>query len=55
MTIKAAMKVLYTDMAFLGMDFERFSRFIQESPGAQKSSVLKAFKVYCDHKNESER
>jgi hypothetical protein len=49
MTLKKAMKILHEDMLFLGMDWERFFQFIQQSPGAQKSSVLAAFDVYRAH------
>ena len=49
MTLKKAMKILQEDMLFLGMDWERFFNFIQESPGAQKTSVLQAFEVYRKH------
>ena len=49
MTLKKAMKILHEDMLFLGMDWERFFQFIQESPGAQKTSVLEAFDIYRSH------
>lgn len=55
MTLKAAMKVLHKDMLFLGMGWERYFQFIQESPGAQKTSVLEAFEVYRKHVEEGER
>lgn len=55
MTLKRAMKILHEDMLFLGMDWSRFFKFIQESPGAQKTSVLEAFEVYRKHVEEGER
>ena len=49
MTLNKAMKILNEDRLFLGMDWERFLQFIQESRGAQKTSVLNAFDVYREH------
>lgn len=49
MKISTAMSILQTDMLFLGMTQERFFKFIKESPGAQKRSVLTAFDVYQKH------
>ncbi len=49
MKISTAMSILQTDMLFLGMSQERFFKFIKESPGAQKRSVLTAFDVYQKH------
>ena len=54
MTLTRAMKILNEDRLFLGMDWERLFQFIQESRGAQKTSVLNAFDVYRAH-IESER
>ena len=55
MTLKKAMTILNEDRLFLGMDWERFLQFIQESRGAQKTSVLNAFEVYRKHVEEGER
>jgi hypothetical protein len=52
MKISTAMSILQTDMLFLGMSQERFFKFIKESPGAQKRSVLTAFAVYEKHVKE---
>ena len=49
MTLNRAMKILDADRQFLGLDWERFFQFIQESRGAQKQSVLTAFEVYREH------
>lgn len=49
MTLNKAMKILNEDRLFLGMDWERFFQFIQDSRGAQKTSVLNAFDVYREH------
>ena len=49
MTLNRAMKILDADRQFLGLDWERFFSFIQESPSAQKQSVRTAFEVYREH------
>ena len=49
MKLSTAMSILKTDMLFLGMSQDRFFKFIKESPGAQKRSVLTAFEVYQKH------
>lgn len=46
MTFKRAMNILNADRLFLGLTWLEFTKFIQQSPGAQKSVVLAAFEIY---------
>ena len=46
MTLKRAMNILNADRLFLGLTWLEFVKFIESSPGAQKTSVLEAFEVY---------
>ena len=46
MTFKRAMNILNADRLFLGLTWLEFVKFIERSPGAQKTSVLEAFQVY---------
>ncbi len=46
MTFKRAMNILNADRLFLGLTWLEFVKFIEGSPGAQKTSVLEAFEVY---------
>ena len=44
--LKKAMRTLKADREFLGLTWLEFVKFIERSPGAQKTSVLEAFEVY---------
>mgnify|MGYP001174118425 CR=1 FL=1 len=46
MTFKRAMNILNADRIFLGLTWLEFIKFIERSPGAQKTTVLQAFEIY---------